>query len=1157
MNSQSLPPVGTPFTNGLMMLHSNQIEQLRDLVVHWLGEHPLMPLEQEIFLVQSNGMAQWLKLALAADSGHGIACGLQMQLPSRFIWTVYRTVLGADAVPQVSPFDKPQLRWRLLRMLPTLVQHNDFAPLQRFLEGESSLRKRDQLAEQLADLFDQYQVYRADWLQRWAAGEDVIVSGHGTISPLPEKQRWQAQLWRAVLADMDDAERDTSRAQLHQQFIDALQEGATPKGLPRRLVVFGISTLPKQSIEALAALAQHCQILLCINNPCEHFWGDIVEDKDLLKKQLANARHQRKQGLPIELDDTLQHNHVNPLLAAWGKQGRDYIGMLYEYDQPQQYQGNFQQIDLFEPPQGEQLLQRLQRGIFELAPLKDKPALIAADDDSIQLVLAHSRQREVEILHDQLLQRFADNPQLRPSDVIVMMPDVAQYAPYIEAVFGRLDRSDSRYLPFTIADRPQRGHQVMLLALETLFSLNNARFSVSELLDLLAVPALRARFDIDETELPLLQRWVEQAGIRWGLHGEQRQRLALPDALEQNTWSFGLKRMLLGYAVGDGQRWQDIEPCEEIGGLDAALVGKLSAVLDTLEGIWRFFGDSWSSADWSCGMASALDCLFTPQDEIEATIVSKLKDTMTGWHQACENARVEELLPLTVLKEVCLAPFDSEGVSQRFLAGKINFCTLMPMRAIPFQQVCLLGLNDEDYPRSRPPLDFDLMAMAGQLDGNGQTIPSQYRPGDRSRREDDRYLFLEALLAARRWLSFSYVGFNARDNAERTPSVLLGQLLDHINSGYAIKQRGDLVQHLTQTHPLQPFSRNYFTQDTKLSSYAQEWHAIHTKLAPVTEEALPQWQPQAAINLTDLTALLKDPAKLFLGRRLGIWLGDEDDVANDLEPFSFNGLENYQLRNQLFEQLRLGGSDGIETVLAEQIRRWKGRGELPMGPFADIAAQGLTQPAVTAFQAALTLTAGWQPLAPQEVKFSHQQLQLEDWLTGLMSDGKQRFQLLVLPQNLADGKTLKRPIKAASLWLQHLAANSQYVTAQEQVTSYVVSSDGIWMFEPLDAATARQHLTTLLSAYQAGMSSPLPLAEGAGIAYLKTLAKTDDSDKAYGAAQLAFEGSSRFGGDLSYSAYQARCWHSFQQISDAAFTTWVDNLYQPLHAAAQWQECGQ
>ncbi|MFI3245523.1 MAG: exodeoxyribonuclease V subunit gamma [Ferrimonas sp.] len=1163
MSDLALPAPAEPLTNGLMMLHSNQIEQLRDLVVDWLKLYPLAPLEPEIFLVQSNGMAQWLKLALAADSGHGIVVGAQMQLPSRFIWQLYRTVLGSEAVPKVSPFDKPQLRWRILRLLPELLEKSEFAPLARFLAGDQILRKRDQLAEQLADLFDQYQVYRADWLAEWAAGGDVVISGRDQRNPLPPSQLWQPLLWRALLADMPVEQRGTSRASLHQQFLTALQQGRVPANLPRRLVIFGISTLPQQTIEALAALAGHCQVLLCINNPCQHFWGDIIEDKDLLRKQLAKARHQRKAGLPAELDESQQHNQVNPLLASWGKQGRDYIGLLYEYDQPEHYQANFQQIDLFSEPTGARLLTQVQRGIFDLTPLPACPKK-SEDDDSITLVVAHSRQREVEILQDQLLARFAAEPTLRPADVIVMMPDVAQYAPHIEAVFGRISSQDPRYLPFTIADRGQRGQQVLLLALETLFDLTNSRFAVSELLDLLAVPALRARFNISELELPLLQRWVEQAGIRWGLHGEQRQQLALPEHLEQNTWAFGLKRMLLGYAVGTGEAWQQIEPCDEIGGLDAALVGKLAALLDTLESLWRFFCQLWQPDHWAAALSDALDALFVAQDEIEATILNKLKHTLSDWRQACAEAQLIEPLPLSILQELCLAPFESDGVSQRFLAGKINFCTLMPMRAIPFEQVCLLGLNDEDYPRSRPPLDFDLMSMAGQLDGSAVPVPlpSQYRPGDRSRREDDRYLFLEALLAARRWISFSYIGFSARDNSERTPSVLLGQLLDHLQAGYARADGRPLLLGLTEEHPLQPFSRGYFDGQSAfpsgklMRSFAHEWQQVHQS-SPIAEKVAPltRWEPTQVLNFVALLALLNDPAKLLFNRRLGVHLEENASIANDLEPFELNGLSRYQLRQQWFTHLRQAGIEGQSSAFVRQLQQWRGQGALPIGLAGDELAQSMATPVVEAYRRVLELQQSWQPQAPQEVRFSHQGIEFEDWLTTLhRTPSGEWVQWQVLPEELSDTKgQLKRPIKAAQLYLQHLTANLQ-LTEPQAVSSYLVSSDGIWVFAPISGSDARQQLQWLLETYQEAMSKPLPISSGSGCRYIQVLQDDNGKDSVAAMHQKALtEARKRFDGDgyisrgeRFYNPYLSRCWEDFSELPTAEFEQKAEQLYGDL-----------
>src|SRR5690606_1611863 len=197
---------------------------------------------------------------------------------------------------------------------------------------------------------------------------------------------------------------------------------------------------------------------------------------------------------------------------------------------------------------------------------------------------------------------------------------------------------------------------------------------------------------------------------------------------------------------------------------------------------------------------------------------------------------------------------DQGGLNQRFFAGAVTFATLMPMRAIPFRQVCLLGMNDGDYPRPRMPLDFDLMA-------------ADYRPGDRSRRDDDRYLFLEALLSARERLHLSWVGRSVADNSPRPPSVLVGQLRDHLAAGWRLAGGGELLAALTIEHPLQPFSPAAFGPAPHFS-YAREWLAAP---APAPDDApLPPPEREEPLTLAELTEFLRDPVKAFFRQRLQV-----------------------------------------------------------------------------------------------------------------------------------------------------------------------------------------------------------------------------------------------------------------------------------------------
>ncbi|NLJ12646.1 MAG: exodeoxyribonuclease V subunit gamma, partial [Gammaproteobacteria bacterium] len=344
--------------SGFIVAHSNHLEELRELVVQWTKINPLYALENEHILVQSNGIAQWLKFALADDRGCGIAAGLQIGLPARFLWQVYRQVLGTETIAKSSPFDKAPLTWRLMRLLPKVVREPVFAPLQHFLDDDPDLRKRYQLAERLADLYDQYQVYRSDWLKDWAVGDDQLrqVAGQPQISEEKAQARepivaWQAALWRLLIDDIGAEAIDSSRAAVHPRFIAKMRElDAAPAGLPRRIIVFGISSLPAQMVEALAAISRFSQVMLCVHNPCQYHWADIVEDKQLLRHEYR--RQSRKQGFPEVLSIEQLHQFAHPLLAAWGKQGRDYISLLDKYDELDSYQTVFdshgQRVDIFE-----------------------------------------------------------------------------------------------------------------------------------------------------------------------------------------------------------------------------------------------------------------------------------------------------------------------------------------------------------------------------------------------------------------------------------------------------------------------------------------------------------------------------------------------------------------------------------------------------------------------------------------------------------------------------------------------------------------------------------------------------------------------------------------------------------------------------------------
>ncbi len=1157
-SATSITPVTpiTPITPGLIILHGNQLEQLRAAVFEWLRNNPLAPLEQAIFLVQSNGIAEWLKIAVAEEMG--VCAATRIDLPGRFLWGAYRAMLGRDQVPSRSALDKAPLTWRLMRLIPELLGQDDFVPLRLFLT-DNDPERRLQLAERLADLLDQYQVYRADWLNDWAQGRDVLRSASGELTPLLPDQRWQAQLWRAILTDVASGSTDDpddsgnpgglGRVNIHQHFLDAVARGDSPVSkLPRRVVLFGISALPQQTLEALAALARHTQVILAVPNPCQYYWGDIIEGRELLKAQ--HKRQQLRNGkdlAQIPLDQL--HAHAHPLLAGWGRLGRDFVRLLDEFDNAQATRDNFAslRIDLFTEGDGTTLLQRVQVAIRDLVPLDDHPHPgFDASDDSIVFHVAHSRQREVEILHDQLLTMLAKANSaasagpLRPRDIVVMVPDIEVFSPAIRAVFGQYQHKDARAIPYTIADVKDRSINPLLLALEYLLRLPQQRCRQSEVRDLLDVPALASRFGLEQDDLAQLSHWITGAGIRWGLDQEHRDGLGLGATGEQNAWIFGLRRMLLGYASGNGASYAGIEPYAEVGGLDAALAGSLAQFIESLI-TWRALLDQPATPEvWGQRARALLRAFFSSDatlEEADRITLGQLEDALQQWLLACEHAQFSETVALGVLREAWLSALDEPTLNHQFVSGGVTFCTLMPMRAVPFRVVCLLGMNDGDYPRRTQHVDFDLLAQAGMA-----------RPGDRSRRDDDRYLMLEAMLAARDRLYISWVGRNIRDNSAQPASVLVAQLRDYLTSAWDCN-----TDKMTTEHALQAFSRRYF-EHGGLTTYAREWRAAHTETCdpahlsgpemPMTLRAaeLPAFEIDRDyhLKLSELERFIRQPAKYFFRQRLGVVFTNDEAVGEDEEPFSLNALEEYARADSLLDDL--GVPEALSEVtqrLRERAARLAREGVLPVGLIGEFWQKQLVESLTPVRTAWLELCQQFPyPADKLPVTLTHDGIALDGWLEQMhSSDPAQQGEvvwLLQISSKITNKKGEVRGEKLIDAWLRQLVAAALGHT----VTGFLLARDAIVSMAALDKEEAHETLNILIDCWRAGMDRPLPTACKTALALAQE-----------GNPQQVYDGGFQLRGEVE-DACLARLWPDFSTLrAEPDWEGCSNALYGPL---AEW-----
>ncbi len=840
------------------------------------------------------------------------------------------------------------------------------------------------------------------------------------------------------------------RAALREAFRKALRDPAfRPAGLPPRVSVFGISALPPFHVEILAALAVHVGVHLFVMNPCREYWGDIVSGR-----RLAEAGGD---------GDELHLEEGNPLLASLGTLGRDFFDLLESMETAKD--------EAWEDPGEATLLTALQSDILHLRERgrSGERTPLEPEDRSVEIVSCHSPMREVEVLQDRLLGLFEEMPDLEPRDILVMTPDLGLYAPYVQAVFS-LPPGDRRHIPYRIADRRLPQDSPAAEAFFRLLDLAGGRLGAPEVFDLLEAPPVRTRFGLNEEDLERIADWIREAGIRWGRDTDHRASLELPD-IPENTWRAGLDRMLLGYTLApreDDAPFLGILPFHGIEGGDSEVLSAFLGFTDTLFRTVRGLEVPRPLAEWSRFLAETLEAFFSRDDDPLGEIAA-LHRTVSELEDLAASSGFAEPLGLPVLRDHLRERLGGQTFGSGFLAGGVTFGAMLPMRSIPFRVICLLGMNDGSYPRVSSPLGFDLMTQTP-------------RRGDRSRRQDDRYLFLESLLSARERLYISYTGQGIRDNTPRPPSVLVSELLDAVEAGFFVTEGGKTRERLETRHPLQAFSPAYFCGHPRLASYSPENGVAALRAAGERRppgdfipgelsDPGPEWR---TVDIESLAAFFANPARFLLARRLGLRLVREEEPLEDAEPFALDGLDHYHALARVVEAAR----DGTDPGHARDALRASGlllHGTPGLCQFDDLWGE-----AVALLAAVLPHTEGGEA-EPVALDLALGDFRLTGRIGSVYTGGPVSFR----PAKIQAKDRLRA-------WITHLAGHAAGHAAWRSV---LVGRDGKTRIFGIPGDPAGT-LETLLALYWRGLKKPLPFASESSLAWAVRFRKSGDADEA-------------------------------------------------------------
>ncbi len=860
---------------------SNSLKSLVDQLSGQLNQHSSV--FQPVYIVtQTAGMNIWLKQQLAQKLG--IAANIQFLKPNDAIHLLFRKLSGRYLANSISAHD---LNWLIFDILEEKEFKSNFQKIAEYynqdgLEGEI---KRMALAEKIADLFDQYQVYRASEIEHWNEGknwESLKIVRDET------DEAWQKYIWNCTREIAK--EKFSDKTYIGKYILAELDNPESVAFLQKEvpaIYFFGLSLITEYHLQIIYKVSEYIKVEFLFQNPAPwKYWYEDRSEKivDFLKHIGKYESHEQAEG--------------NPLLTSWGRLTQNTFKMFFKDDDTLNALEDFGVIE----PSSDSLLHYVQNSIFNNEKNDIHFSYNQISDGSITLNSCYSPTREVEVLYNYLVHLIDQKKEnLSARDIIVMVSDIDLYGSYIKAVF---DNAPYKF-NYTIADESYVVSDTISNALHSILSMGEGQFTSEKVISLLDFSAIRKRFQIED--LDSVRRAVESANIRFGFAGKRE------DDTDYVSWEYGLNRIMFGLCMHGGEEYGEGEtsfyPIDMAEGFD---MFNLVRFVNFVRVLKQNIKSRTKNRDITQWVKYVEESLYTFIGEINE---DPDEDYILLQNHLEQYNRLEDFYKKNVDYEVFkynfLPTLTNARRSSNFASYGITFCSLIPMRSIPFKVVALLGMDLDKFPRQNRPVSFDL-------------IEKKKQTGDRDIKENDKQLFLDTLLSAEKYFYLSYVGQSSKNNEPIPPSALVDELVDFIAT--RSEDADEVRSNFIQRHPLHGFSKKYNTRENpELYSYLLRTDTEITK--PLGERKEQEFDFDE-IDISRLISFLRNPPKGYYQRVLNCYYDEEEIGLEEVEKFDLNKLEEWVFKDRYVIE--------AEEISAQFIDRHKKLGKLPLKNMAHI-----------------------------------------------------------------------------------------------------------------------------------------------------------------------------------------------------------------------------
>lgn len=823
-------------------------------------------------------------------------------------------------------------------------------------------------------------------------------------------EEWQSDLWRLLnnqWKKLENNKLNLNKAELIYDICDAIESGKYPVKEP--LYLFNTGLLSSSVSNIVKALSAQSEI---------HIFSTNCTGSDTVLNILTDTLGEEQRKL-------------NKLFESMGAQ-TDFTPA--------------------EPDYGQTNLAKVKNAILS----NDRIEALDPGDGSIRIHSCYHPVRELETLHQSLLGLFEGDPELKAEDVLIVTPDLSIYKPFIHGVFESGEEGLPQ-IPWYVADQKYYQSRDIYKTAETLLGLVDSRFETDAVMGFLSLESIRDRFGFSDYDLSLIQRWFSDNQVYWGLNSEHRVETGEP-AEDIHTIDSALKRGWLGLmgGVNPGDLFNGELLYTGINsGEQQEVWASLSEILRKMDHLRKEVNHHKTISEWIEWLNESLKGLI-PEESARGESWEKFIKTGNQISEEMLVTGTKATIPFTLFRNLFLMESESGKSGAAFFNRGVIFSSMVPVRSLPFKVIALLGLNDDLFPRKPVHPDFDLMTL-------------HPLPGERNRRDEDKNLFLESIMAAEKVHYCSFIGRNARSDEEIPPSSILSGWISVLADASGTKEEEWVsneslyIYSSASEQQIAHYSKTDGEVSARIGKGESTGYAEAALVKPNSDKMM--------IDPVDIERFYNNPFKAFLTSGFGAKFGWDSDERNE---FNNNNLETHILFQQVFGWL-IEGKD--EEHIAQLLLN---SGSMPAGWPGIYQCDSLIESAKNAIE--YITDKGFEP--------SYNNIDINSSLYDMVIRGTiknySKNSFLDISESNPSGKTL------FNSWIRHLmlSLNDNNHT-ETNVIAGIKKEPKHYRFKSVE--NVKEILSDLLVGYKAGLETPLPFFPKTAYEYVSGL---PDEDKA-------------------------------------------------------------